>query len=83
MLDKHTVLLCGTLKVYLHQLACLDILPIVVLCSLCTYPVVHNHLDVFKAELLCLYDIGILDMCGASKWASPAFITTKRDSIAC
>ena len=38
----------------------------------------HIHLDVFKAELLCLCDIGVLEKCGASQWASPTFIIPKK-----
>ena len=42
-------------------------------------PVAHIHLDVFKAKLLRLCDIGVLEKCGASQWASPTFIIPKKD----
>jgi hypothetical protein len=42
-------------------------------------PVAHIHLEVFKTELQRLCDIGVLQKCGASKWASPIFIIPKKD----
>ena len=39
----------------------------------------HIHLDVFKAKLLRLCDIGVLEKCGASQWTSPTFIIPKKD----
>ena len=79
MLNKHTILFDGILKVYPHQLVHLDILPNVTPCHLRAYPVANIHLNVFKAELSRLCDVGILERCGASQWASPIFIITKKD----
>ena len=39
----------------------------------------HTHLDLFKTELSRLCDIGVLERCGASQWASPTFIIPKKD----
>ena len=43
------------------------------------HPVAHIHLEVFKTELQRLCEIGVLQKCGASKWASPTFIIPKKD----
>jgi Reverse transcriptase (RNA-dependent DNA polymerase) len=66
-------------KVYPHRLIHLDIIPNAVLRHLRAYPVAHIHLDVFKAELLRLCDIGILEICGATQLVSPNFIIPKKD----
>ena len=79
MLNKHTVLFDGILKVYPHQLVHLDILPNVTPHHLCAYPVANIHLNVFKAKLSHLCDIGVLERCRASQWASPTFIIPKKD----
>ena len=78
MLNKHTVLFDGILKVYPHQLVHLDILPNVTPRHLYAYPVANIHLNVFKAELLRLCDIGVLERYGASQWASPTLIIPKK-----
>ena len=79
MLNKHIRIFDGILKVYLYQLVHLDIIPNATLWHLSPYPVAHIHLDVFKAEYSCLCDIGILESCGASQWASPTFAIPKKD----
>ena len=56
----------------------MDSIPNATPCHLRAYPVAHIHLDVFKAKLLRLCDIGILEKCGASQWASPTFIMPKK-----
>ena len=67
MLNKHRVLFDGILKVYPHQLVHLDIIPNATPFHLHAYPMANIHLDVFKAKLLCLCNIGILGKCGASQ----------------
>ena len=79
LLNKHTILFDGILKVYPHRLIHLDIQPNVTPWHLRAYPVAHIHLEVFKAELLRLCKIGILEICGASQWASPTLIIRKKD----
>ena len=79
MLEKHTTLFDGILKVYPHHLVHLDIAPNAIPKHLRAYPVAHIHLDVFKIELQRLCNIGVLERCGASQWASPTFIIPKKD----
>ena len=79
MLNIHTILFDGILKVYPPSLVRLDIQPNVTPWHLHAYLVAHVHLDVFKAELVRLCKIGVLETCGASQWASPTFIISKKD----
>jgi hypothetical protein len=59
MLAKHVTLFDGILKVYPNCLIHLDIIPNAVPYHLHAYSVAHMHLDVFKAELLQLFDVGV------------------------
>ena len=79
MLSKHTILFDGILKVYPHRLVHLDVIQNATPRHLRAYPVAHIHLEVFKAELSRLCEIGVLEICGASQWASPTFIIPKKD----
>ena len=83
MLEKHLTLFDGILKVYPHHLVHLDIAPNAIPKHLRAYPVAHIHLDVFKIELQRLCNIGVLERCGASQWASPTFIIPKKDGSVC
>ena len=79
MLNKHIILFDSILKVYPHRLVHLDVIQNTTPRHLCAYPVAHIHLDIFKAELIRLCKIGVLQICGVSQWASPAFIIPKKD----
>ena len=83
MLEKHLTLFDGILKVYPYHLVHLDVTPNAIPKHLRAYPVAHIHLDVFKVELQRLCNIGVLEPCGASQWASPTFIIPKKDSSVC
>ena len=78
MLEKHTTLFDGILKVYPHHLVHLDVAPNAIPKHLRAYPVAHIHLDVLKIDLQRLCNIGVLERCGASQWASLTFIIPKK-----
>ena len=65
--NKHTMLFDGILKVYPHRLVHLDVIQNPTPRHLHANPVAHIHLDVFKAELERLCNIGVLEPCGASQ----------------
>ena len=79
MLSKHTILFDDILKVYPHRLVHLDVIQNATPRYKLAYPVAHIHLEVFKAELSRLCEIGVLETCRASQWASPTFIIPKKD----
>jgi hypothetical protein len=83
ILNKHTTLFDGPLKLYPHCLVHVDMIPNAIPWRLQTYPVAHIHLEVFKAKLIHLCNIGVSEICGASQWASQTFITPKKDGTFC
>ena len=69
----------GTLGVYPHKKFHIDIDPDAKPVYARPYPVPRIHLSTFKKELDHLVDIGVLKPQRESEWASPTFITAKKD----
>ena len=77
---KYQTLFDGKLKVHHpHKQVQLELLSNAIPRHQRAYPVAHIHLEVFKIDLQRLCDIGVLQKCGASKWASPTFIIPTKD----
>ncbi len=79
VLKEHTKLFSGKLGVYPHRKFHIDLVTGAIAKHARPYPVPVIHLSAFKNELLHLVKIGILSPQCASKWASPMFITPKKD----
>ncbi len=79
VLQGHTKLFDVTLGVYPHRKFHIDLIQGAVAKHARPYPVPVTHLQAFKKELLHLVEIGVLSPQGASEWASPTFITPKKD----
>ncbi len=83
MLIEHTILFDGTLGVYPHRKFHIDIMPGAVPKHSRPYAIPVIYLEAFKEKLIHLVKIGVLSPQGASEWASPTFITPKKDGRAC
>jgi hypothetical protein len=79
VLQEHTKLFDGTLGVYPHRKIHIDLVQGAVAKHARPCPVPVICLEAFKKELLHLVEIGVLSPQGASEWASPTFITPKKD----
>jgi hypothetical protein len=83
VLSEYTKLFDGTLGVYPHRKFHIDLVPGAVLKHFGPYAIPVIHLEVFKKELIHLVEIGLLPPQGASEWASPPYITPKKESRVC
>jgi hypothetical protein len=79
VLEKHQKMFDGTLDVYSHKKFHIDIDPDAKPVHARPYPIPWVHSATFKKELDHLVKIGVLALQGASDWASPTFITPKKD----
>ncbi len=79
VLKEHTKLFDGTLGVYPHRKFHINLISRAVTKHVRPYPVPIIHLAAFKKELVHLVELGVLSPQGASEWASPTFITPKKD----
>lgn len=78
-LNKYTTLFSGKLGKYPHGQIHLDIDPNATPVHKGHYPVAQHHYNTFKRELEWLVEIGVLEPCGRSLWASPTFVIPKKD----
>ena len=79
VLSEFTKIFDGTLGVYPHRKFHIDLEPNAKPKHARPYPVSVIHLEAFIKELAHLCKIGVLATHGASEWASPTFITPKKD----
>jgi hypothetical protein len=79
VLNEHIKLFDGTLGVYPHSKFHIDLMPGAVQKHFRPYAVPVIHLEAFKRELIHLVKMGVLSPQCASEWASPTFITPKKD----
>ena len=79
VLKEHTKFFDGTLGVYPNRKFHINLISGAVAKHARPYPVPVIHLAAFKKELVHLVEIGVLSPQGASEWASPTFITPKKD----
>jgi hypothetical protein len=76
---KRTKLFSGKCGHYPHNKMNLELLSGAQLVHQPPYPVPHAHQVVFKKELDCLCEIGVLLHVGATEWAASTFIMPKND----
>ena len=74
LLRKFTKLFSGKLGLYPYRKVHLELLPNTMPSHKQPYLVPLSQWDLFKQELNCLVDAGVLSPCSASKWAAPTFL---------
>ena len=79
ILDKYNKLFDGGLGHYTKTKIHIDLDPSIQPRHFKPYPIPKIHLPTFKKELDHLVEIGVLEKAGMSAWASPTFITPKKD----
>ena len=79
VLIQYNTLFDGGLGHYQKSKVHIDIDPSVPPRHFKPYPIPKIHLPTFKKELDHLVQIGVLEKAGMSAWASPTFITPKKD----
>ncbi len=79
VLNEHIILFDGTFRVNPHIKSHIDLMSGAVSKHSRPYAIPDIHLEAFKRELICLVKMGVSSPQGASEWASPTFITPKKD----
>jgi len=81
VVSRYPNLFSGKLRSYKGKRIHLELLPNAVpVHDAQSYSVARVHIDVFKKEMNCLVEIGVIRPCGTSdSWALPTFIIQKKD----
>jgi hypothetical protein len=83
VLQENKKMFNGTLGIHPHKKVHIDIDPNAKPVHSRPYPVPQIHLKTFKTKLDNLVRIGVLAPQQESEWASPSFITPKKDGRVC
>ena len=80
LVAKFPKLFSNKLRLYPHRKVHLEIDPNAIPKHFRPYSVARMHMQVFKKELDCLVEIGVLRHCGATEWAAPTMAIPKKDN---